>query len=57
MSSLFHEEATFDCCLALKAEASGVRPVVVVTVRRPRTDADFHLGALRTIALYMATTL
>ena len=58
MSSLFQEEATFDCCLALKAEASGVRPVVVVTVRRPPTEADLHflLGALRTMALYMATT-
>ena len=59
MASLFHDDDTLDCCLALKAEASGVRPVVVVTVRRPRTEADLHLvlGALRTIALYMATTL
>ena len=59
VSSLFHEEATFDCCLALKAEASGVRPVVVVTVRRPRTEADLHflLGAERTMALYMLTKL
>ena len=54
MASLFHDEDTLDCCLALKAEASGVRPEVVVTVRRPRRGAHLLRGAERRMALYMA---
>ena len=56
MASLFHDDDTLDCCLALKADASGVRPEVVVTVRRPgrEEEADLLLGAERRTALYMA---
>ena len=60
MASLFQDDDTLDCCLALKADASGVRPEVVVTVRRPRREEEesgLLLGAETRMALYMAIAL